>query len=142
MEETKKRTICEKRIDRHLKGRLDELLPDVSTWKVLECARYLKAAGRSLRSTTLHDIRNDVLDLVRERARESLRSVEKLTTFKLCLSWGGAADFFEVDWSEDSRSWVGGRYVFQDWSDCADRQITDEQAEQLANIFGICPEGA
>ena len=35
---------------------------------------------------------------------------------------------------------LGGRYLFQDWFDGADRHITAETAEQLAELFGLYPE--
>jgi hypothetical protein len=34
---------------------------------------------------------------------------------------------------------LGGRYVFQDWSDGANRSISSEVAERLAELFGIYP---
>ena len=34
-----------------------------------------------------------------------------MTTYKLCLSWRGPADYFEIDWSEDSRTWLGTRLL-------------------------------
>jgi len=142
MEETKTQTTCRERIDQELKERLEELLPDVSTWSVLECARYLKAEGHTLQTADVDELRQEAIELVRERACENLLSVDKVTTYQLCLSWGGPADSFELDWSEDSGCWIGGRYVFQDWFDGANRRISAEQAEQIADLFGICPEAA
>ena len=140
MEETKTQKTCEQRIDEHLKGRLEDLLPDVTTWGVRKCARYLKAEGRTPGTDDVEEIRQEVLDLIRERACQDLLSVEKITTYKLCLSWGGPADYFELDWSQDSGCWDGGRYVFQDWFDGANRRITPEQAEQIAEVYGIYPD--
>jgi hypothetical protein len=142
MEETKTQKTCEQRIDQELKSRLEDLLPDVTTWSGARCARYLKREGRTPQTADVDELRQEVLDLIRERACEDLLSLEKITTYKLCLSWGGPADYFELDWSEDSRCWVGGRYVFQDWFDGADRQIPAEQVEQIAEVYGIYPEAA
>jgi hypothetical protein len=140
MERNKKEKTCEQRIENELKGRLEELLPEVNTWTLLKCARHLKSEGRAIKTADLEELRQEVLDVMRERACESLLSLEKVTTYKLCLSWGGPADYFELDWSEESKAWVGGRYIFQDWFDGANRSITPEQAEQLAEVFGIYPE--
>jgi len=137
MEANKPQKTCEQRIDEELKARLAEFFPDVSTWSVLKCARLLKSGGRLLTTANVGELRDEVLEVIREQAVESLLSVEKITTYKLCLSWGGPADYFEFDWSEDSRTWVGGRYIFQDWFDGASRSITAEQAEELAEFFGI-----
>jgi len=75
-----------------------------------------------------------------EEARENLLSIEKLTTFKLCLSFGGPADYFELDWSPEASAWVTGRYIFQDWFDGATRTISAETTEQVAEAYGIYPE--
>ena len=140
MEENRKEKTCDQRIDKQLKGRLEQYFPEVNTWSVLKCARYLKKEGRQLKTANVEELREEVLDRIREDASENLLSVEKVTTYKLCLSWGGPADYFELDWSEESKAWVGGRYIFQDWFDGADRSITPEQAEQLAELFGIYPD--
>jgi len=131
---------CEERIDEQLRGRLEELFPDVSNWTVLKCARHLKSEGKLLETADVQGLRDEVLEVVCDRARESLLSVDKILTFKLCLSWGGPADFFELHWSLNSRSWIGGHYIFQDWGDGARRSIEDGQVEQIADLFGICPE--
>jgi hypothetical protein len=140
MEESKKEKSCEQRIDKQMRGRLEQFFPDVNTWSVLKCARYLKQEGRQVKTTNIDELREEVFDRIREAASENLLSVEKITTYKLCLSWGGPADYFELDWSEESKSWVGGRYVFQDWFDGANRTVSEQQAEELAQLFGICPE--
>jgi len=140
MEGNKKEKSCEQRIDGELNGRLEEFLPDVSTWSGPKCAKYLKSEGRQNTTANVDDARQQVLDCIREQANENLLSVEKSTTYKLCLSWGGPADYFELDWSEESGAWVGGRYVFQDWFDGATRRITPEQAQELAELFGIYPD--
>ena len=140
MEANKPEKTCEQRIDERLRGRLEQFLPDINSWSRLRCARHLKAEGREIKTADIDELRSEVLDLIREQVCNDLLSVEKITTYKLCLSWGGPADFFELDWSDDSRAWVGGRYVFQDWFDGATRFITDCQAEELAELFGIYPD--
>lgn len=67
-------------------------------------------------------------------------SLDKHVTYRLCLSFGGPADYFEIDWDLGAKGWIGGRYVFQDWFDGATRPLTTEQIEQLAELFGIYPD--
>lgn len=140
METKETKNTCDQRIDAKLKDRLEQLLPDVETWSVLRCARYLKSEGQELRSADLDELQSDVREIVRERAFESLLSLDRIKTFKLCLSYGGPADYFELDWCEESKAWVGGRYVFQDWFDGANRTISTDLAEQLADLFAISPD--
>jgi hypothetical protein len=75
-----------------------------------------------------------------EEAVETLLSLERVLTFKLCLSWGGPADFLELDWSPDDKAWKGGRYLFQDWFDGASRPINAETTQELAELYGIYPQ--
>lgn len=84
---------------------------------------------------TLREIRENP-----DEATENLLSVEKTITFTLCLSWGGPADYFELDWDPEAKSWTGGRYLFQDWFDGASRNIVADLAEEVADIFGIYPD--
>ena len=140
MEANKPDKTCEQRIDKELEARMEQFMPDISTWGVLKCARHLKSEGREIKTADIEELRSEVLDLIREQACDQLLSVEKVTTYKLCMSWGGPADYFELDWSDDSSAWLGGRYIFQDWFDGARRSISDEQAEQLAELFGIYPD--
>jgi len=136
--ETKK--TCDQRIEEEMKDRLEQLLPDIETWSVLRCARYLKSEGQELPSADLDELQFDARELVRERALESLLSLDRIKCYKLCLSYGGPADYFELDWCEESKAWVGGRYVFQDWFDGATRTISTETVEQLADLFAIVPD--
>lgn len=140
METNETKKTCDQRIDRKLKDRMEELLPDVSTWSVLRCARFLKADGQTLQTADLEELQSQVQKCIRERAIAGLLSIDKLKTYKLCLSWGGPSDYFELDWSEDSSAWVGGRYVFQDWFDGAIRTISADLAEQLADLYGVAPD--
>lgn len=131
---------CEQRIDKEMKERFEQFFPELNTWSVLKCARYLKQEGCDIKTADIDELREEVLDRIRQAAQENLLSVEKITTYKLCLSWGGPADYFELDWDQESKSWNGGRYIFQDWFDGATRSISAEQAEQLAELYGIYPE--
>jgi len=139
MDTNKNERNCDQRIDQQLQRRLEELFPDVNAWGVLKCARLLKSEGRPIKSANVEELREEVSDVIREGACQNLLSVDKIITYSLCLSWGGPADFFELDWAENSREWKGGRYVFQDWFDGASRPITAEQTGELADLFGIYP---
>ncbi len=140
METNETKKTCSQRIEEELKDRLEELLPDIESWSVLRCARYLKSEGQELRSADLDELQSEARELVRERAFGNLLSLDRIKCYKLCLSYGGPADYFELDWSEESKAWVGGRYVFQDWFDGATRTISADTVEQLADLFAIAPD--
>ena len=71
--------------------------------------------------------------------------IEKITTYRVQLSGGGPADFFELD--HDGDDWRGGQYIYQDWGDRATRRIPgfygdqtgyhEVEVEELAEAFGI-----
>ena len=107
---TKQEPRCEQLVDDRLKDRLDDLLARTPE------SQY----GEELPQPLSID-----------------RSVVVVHTYKVCLSFGGPADFFELDW--DGESWSGGRYIYQDWGDGATRKINHEEAEELAEAFGIYP---
>lgn len=130
---------CEQRIDRELRDRLAELLPPVERWGARKCARFLSSQGQPTQSTDLSELRVEALDRIQEQAADMLLSVETIRTYKLCLSYGGPADYFELDYSK-ANGWIGGRYLFQDWFDCASREISAAVAERLGELFGIYPD--
>jgi hypothetical protein len=140
MESSNRQKSCEDRIDEHLNERLEQFLTELESWGVLKRAGHLKAEGRPISTTDLNTLQSEVRALIQDRAAECVFSVEKLITYKICLSWGGPADYFELDWSTESRAWATGRYLFQDWFDSASRSLNSAQVEELANIFGIDPE--
>ena len=142
METDSTKKTCEQRIDNRLRSRLEQFLPQVNAWGTLRCARYIKSEGRETDSTAVVELRNEVLGLIGEQACEQLLSVEKVISYKLCLSWGGPADYFSLNWSQSDSAWVSGSYIFQDWFDSADRPISSDQAAQLAELFGIYPDVA
>jgi|SRR6478609_10928588 len=140
METNETKKTCDQQIDAKLKARLEDLLPDVESWSVIRCARYLKGAGRSISTTDPVQLQSEVREIIREQACDDLLSIERIRSYKLCLSYGGPADYFELDWDDASCEWVGGRYLFQDWFDGASQNISAELAEQLADLYGILPE--
>jgi hypothetical protein len=117
MEANKPQKSCEERIDQELRKRLDQFLPE----------RPLKSKGQLLTTAEI--------DAIECASRCDIR-----VTYKLCLSWVGPADCFELDWSTDSSTWIGGCYIFQDGFDAACRQLSSAQVQALANLFGIEPD--
>jgi hypothetical protein len=140
MEGNNQRKTCEERIDEGLKNRLEQFLPDVESWSKAKCRSWLKSEGQEITENGIQELRASVLEFSRERAGEQVLGLEKITTFRLCLSWGGPADYFELDWSGNQSAWTGGRYLFQDWFDGAERPLGEQTAAQLAELFGIDPE--
>ncbi len=133
------RPSCEERIDRELAGRLEEFTPDINAWSPSQCVRYLRTHGRPAVTRDADVLREAVTEALAETCSESLLSVERFETFTLCLSWGGPADYFELHWSAQNAEWIGGRYLFEDWFDGASRKLSAEQAERIAEAFGIYP---
>tara|TARA_R100000963_G_C4546950_1_gene41564 strand:+ start:137 stop:478 length:342 start_codon:yes stop_codon:yes gene_type:complete len=107
---TTERKTCEQLVDQELKDRLEQIR---------------KSAGLDPDDEDSEDCYFEPL------------SIDRVTTYKVCLSFGGPADFFELDW--DGEGWIGGRYIYQGWFDGATRKITDEEAEEIAEAFGIYP---
>jgi hypothetical protein len=115
---------------------------DVGSWSRKRCIRFLADNDHGFVPADAASLRDQVRETGQEMAGESLLSLETLRTFKLCLSWGGPSDYFEIHWSEQCREWTGGRYIFQDWFDGAKREISADVAEQIAELFCIWPDAA
>jgi hypothetical protein len=89
---------------------------------------------------TLESMENYNRPVSSEEDRPDPLSIEEWRTYKVLLSWGGPADWFELHWDVQGRCWLHGAYVFQDWGDSARRFVTYEQTEALAEYYGIYPE--
>lgn len=132
---------CEQLIERAMQGRFAELIPDIYTWDEQACLQYLRDQGHEVPANReLDDLCEEVIEVMKDRNREDLLGLEIIRTYKLCLSWGGPADYFELHWSEQDRDWTGGRYHYHNWFDSAQRSISAEQAEQIADAFDINPQ--
>ena len=106
---------CEQRIDDHMKDRLEWLNPDMAEWN------------------------DDKIDEHTEEIYDSILSIETRKTYRVCLSWGGPADYFEFDFDAEGEL-IEGRYLFQDWYDGATRKLESDMAEHLIHKFAIGPE--
>lgn len=149
-----KQATCEQLIDKQLENRLESLLPNLDDMSIGELRELCDYHGieydlsdgdegdYSDEEDASQELIDDIRDNLHDRINEDVLSVEKFTSYKVLLSWGGPADWFELVWKqdEDCGYWDHGFYVYQDWFDGARRQIGVEQTEALANVFGIYPE--
>jgi hypothetical protein len=126
---------CEELIDDRLRDRLAQHLPD---WDdedtVLDCALVVgwpKDAITEDPAQLREDYTNHLL--------EGILSVEKLTTYKVLLSWGGPSDGFEFIFNLQGEL-TDCNYLYQDWFDGARRPVPIDQAEELAQLFCVGPE--
>ena len=86
MEGSNQKRTCEERIDEELQDRLEQFLPDVENWSRSQCQSWLKAEGHQTGQAGSAELRESVLELIRERAGEHVLGLEKITVFRLCLS--------------------------------------------------------
>lgn len=63
-------------------------------------------------------------------------SISKVITHTIMLSYGGPEDGFKIAYSEDNEL-LGGVYYFKDWGTYDETPITNEQAEQIAELYGL-----
>jgi hypothetical protein len=137
---TNEQSTCEQRIDEQLRSRLEQLLPDLDDADVEQCKELLDHDGREQPDPDddIDEWREAAREAVHDAAIETILSIEKQTTYVACLSWGGPADFFEIDFDQDGDV-IGGRYKFQDWFDRAVRDVGCETAERLPELWAIGP---
>ncbi len=122
---------CEELIDDRLRDRLAKHLPD---WDDEETVTAIKEEM----GVVLADL-DQLRDDHRDRLLEGILSVEKLTTYKVLLSWGGPSDGFEFTFNSEGEL-TDCNYFYQDWFDGARRPVPIDQAEELAQLFIVGPE--
>lgn len=125
---------CEELIDERLRDRLAQHLPDWDDEDIV--AEIASELGVDVANTSeMEDLPNDY----RDRLLEGILSVEKLTTYKVLLSWGGPSDGFEFTFNSEGEL-TDCNYFYQDWFDGARRPVPIGQAEELAQLFVVGPE--
>ncbi len=65
---------------------------------------------------------------------ESVLDIEIKKTVKILLSWGGPADWFELEFDR-ADNLLGGVYVFQDWGEGATRTLSLVEALIVNNFY-------
>lgn len=132
----KKEKNCEERIADHLEGRLKQYLPDLDD--VETCQTILTEFGAEV-PTDETELKEKASDTFQENVCNDVLSIDKVTTYKVLLSWGGPSDQFEFDYDSNG-DLVAGRYRFLDWFDGAVRSLELSEAEELAQVFNIYHE--
>lgn len=132
---TTKEPTCEERIGKHLKSRLEHFLPDFDDLET--CKGILDERGvQYTEDDNLSDLARDTFY---DSYYEDILSVDVTTTVTVLLSTGGPEDLFEFDFNKEGEC-VAGRYRFKDWFDGAVRTLSDEETDQLVELFAIQPE--
>jgi hypothetical protein len=72
---------------------------------------------------------------LRERWEEGILSVDRKEVVRVCFSWGGPADYIDIYIDPEDKSIYRAAYIFQDWFDGAEREITGTDLEAVENVF-------
>jgi hypothetical protein len=76
MEGSNQKRTCEERINEELKGRLEQLLPEVENWSRSKCQSWLKAEGNQTGQAGPAELRETVLEhITNSTDRSRSRSV-------------------------------------------------------------------
>lgn len=135
MEETRQAT-CNERIAERMKSRLNQYMPDLEDLETCKCILQEYCIEVPEDEEELKQLASDTFQ---ENVCNDVLSVDKVTTYKVLLSYGGPSDQFEFDFNS-SGELVEGRYRFMDWFDGAVRDLSFEEAEELVQVFGIYHE--
>ena len=69
-----------------------------------------------------------------ENYRQPL-SVAEFRLFKIQVSWGGDGDGFIIEVKEGEV--ISGKYYWEDWGVHEEVRLTDEEAQKVADYYGI-----
>lgn len=76
----------------------------------------------------------------REEFDGQILSVDKKTVYRVCLSWGGPADYFDIELDSEGQEIAKITYIFQDWFDGAERNLTGKEFDTVADYFSYLTE--
>ena len=65
---------------------------------------------------------------------EGILSRDETRLIKFCLSFGGPADYLELEVNNDNEI-IGATYLYQDWFDFARRTIIDHELKIVKELF-------
>lgn len=74
-----------------------------------------------------------------EDSLDNVLTIDREILIHIQLSTGGPGDGFKLRYTTDGEL-IGGVYYFADWWDYADRALSYEEAEQVAEAYGIYVE--
>jgi hypothetical protein len=86
--------------------------------------------------TTITEIENDDSDEMTKRDEffESILGVSTIKTTTFTLSWGGPADYIEIDQDENGDV-VAGRYIYANWGDVAKIELNEDELNKMADLL-------
>lgn len=103
---------CNQRIEEHCKSRILEMA---------RCTGYSRAAEDRY-----------------ERFMQGVLSVDSKKVHRVCLSWGGPADYFEIHVKDGEIAEIW--YLFQDWYDGARMRLDGKSFEVVERMFSYLGE--
>lgn len=71
----------------------------------------------------------------REEFEENLLAYSKTIKHKIEFSWGGPADWLEIETDPRDGKVIRGSYHFSDWFDHAEKKLTDEELDLVETLF-------
>jgi len=71
-----------------------------------------------------------------EKMLDDVLGVSKTLTTRLTLSWGGPADYVELDQDENGDV-VAGRYIFAEWGDVATKELEGDELDKVAEFYSV-----
>lgn len=79
-------------------------------------------------------------DRALEDWEENLLGIEKKEVYTILLSWGGPADWFEVEVDPNSHCVTSITYHYSDWEDHAERELRGSAFDAVEQIFNYLVE--
>lgn len=140
---------CEQIIDAYMASRMQTIRPDLDDMELPAMLELASSEGVTLDPQDEDEdgddyeerIRRELTSELRGRASDIALGISKATVYRIDLGTGGPADWIELTWSGEGQDggWDGGRYVYADWYDSAERRLDSSDATEIAEVFGIYP---
>lgn len=106
-----------------------------------DAASIRQAYANDEDSSEWDNILQDVTEMYERSLQDNILSIDTLIEYDVCLSTGGPADGYKLYWDKNNRCWSHGKYYYKDWYDGAESHLSADDAENIANAYGIYVEG-
>ena len=73
-------------------------------------------------------------DKAREEFIGNILSRDETRTVRYCLSYGGPADYIEMDFNKENEV-LEARYLYQDWGDGAVKILNEEEKKEVIDLL-------
>jgi hypothetical protein len=147
-ENTESQPTCEERIDSYYKRTFEEIRRLTGREEITRADLEELGADVDEYLNPDHDPddqeepeidQDEAQRVLRETWEQDILSIDRKEVVRVCFSWGGPADYLDIyidgPPGERDREITRAVYLFQDWFDGAEREVTGDDLDAVCDLF-------